>query len=150
MTSSNFQRTADFLSAAKKQPGSVDDLSTQIGCHLEEACEFIDELAVMGSAADHDSLAAASTRIKGVAHRIKARQTGVKIVNRVKALDALCDSEVTGNGVAYLAEMQKEKADLRVLASNDAKLINGVAILSPGGKIMKPAGWHPPYLGDLV
>lgn len=70
--------------------------------------------------------------------------------DRIEALDALCDSEVTGNGVAYLAGFDKQGADMAVLASNDAKLIDGKPVILPGGKIGKPDGWKAPDLSGFV
>lgn len=148
---SNFQRTADFLKAGGKTPGNEQQLSTQIGAHLEEFSEFLQEVAIVGSNADNDSLLMCATRIKGLAHRIKQGQTRIRITNRVRALDALCDCDVTGNGVAYLAEMRKEEADQRVLASNESKLNeDGTAVILPGGKLGKGPNYHPPFLEDLV
>lgn len=146
---SNFQRTADWLAAAGKTPGDK-DLGTQTGCHFEEIAELLDELTIVGSAADDDSLVMLSTRLKGIAHRLKQGSTGIRINNRVKALDALCDGEVTGNGVAFLAGFRKDEADFRVLRSNDSKFVDGKALLAPGGKILKGPGYQPPFLEDLV
>ena len=145
----NFQRTADWLAACGKTPGER-NLSLQVGCHLEEVAELLDEIIITGSNADSDSLETASTRLKGIAHRLKTGTTGARLPRRVAALDALCDAEVTGNGVAYLAGFKKPEADERVLRSNEAKLVDGKAVFAPGGKIMKPAGWQAPFLGDLV
>jgi len=69
---------------------------------------------------------------------------------RAEALDAICDSEVTGNGVAYLAGFDKRGADQAVLASNDAKLVDGKPVILPGGKIGKPEGWKAPNLLGFV
>ena len=69
---------------------------------------------------------------------------------RADALDALCDREVTGNGVAYMLGMDKPGADAAVLASNDAKLVDGKPVILPGGKIGKPAGWQAPNLKPFV
>jgi len=69
---------------------------------------------------------------------------------RASALDALCDMEVTGNGVAYLAGFNKRTADGRVLDANDAKLVDGKPVILPGGKIGKPEGWAPADLSDCV
>jgi hypothetical protein len=147
----NFRRTADWLAACGKEPSNKQHLATQIGVHLEECMELIDELIITGSVADNENLSAAATTIKGVAHRLKQGTTGVNIKNRAKALDALCDSEVTGNGVAFLAGFHKEEADLRVLRSNDSKLNeDGTPVILPGGKIGKSARYVPPFLLDLV
>ena len=69
---------------------------------------------------------------------------------RTDALDALCDAEVTGNGVAYMAGFDKPGADEAVMASNDAKLVDGKPVILEGGKIGKPEGWKPPDLSAYV
>jgi hypothetical protein len=74
----------------------------------------------------------------------------IKQEDRTNALDALCDCEVTGNGIAYLAAFDKSAADLAVLDSNDAKLVNGRPVILPGGKIGKPDGWKAPDLSRFV
>jgi hypothetical protein len=149
-TKTNYQRTADWLAACGKIP-SDKNLATQFGCHLEELCEQLDEIIVTGSSADNKSLESASTTIKGLAHRLKAGHTGVRIKNRENFLDALCDAEVTGNGVAYMAGFDKPEADRRVLFSNEKKLMpDGKPVILPGGKIGKAPGWVAPYLGDCV
>lgn len=145
----NFKRTADWLAACGKTP-SEKNLSVQFGCHLEELCEQLDEIIIVGSVSDNDALELCSTRLKGIAHRLKQGATGIRIKNREKFLDALCDGEVTGNGVAYQAGFDKDEADRRVLFSNDAKLVDGKPVILPGGKIGKPTGWVAPYLGDCV
>lgn len=147
----NFRRTAEWLRACGKEVGNNHHLATQIGCHIEELCEQLDELMIVGSVADNDSLTLASTRLKGLAHRLKQGATGVRIKNREKFLDGLCDGEVTGNGVAYLARFDKEEADRRVLFSNESKLNDdGTPVILPGGKIGKSERYRPPYLGDCV
>lgn len=147
----NFQRTADWLVAAGKRPGNSDHLSVQVGVHLEEVCELLDEILIVGSPGDNDALATASTRIKGIAHRLKQGATGIRIKDRVDFLDALCDGEVTGNGVAFLAQMNKVEGDRRVLFSNESKLNeDGTAVILPGGKIGKSDRYVKPYLADLV
>lgn len=148
---SNFRRTADWLKACGKEVGNNHHLATQVGCHLEEIGELLDELIVVGSTADNESLAMASTRIKGIAHRLKQGNTGVRIKDRVAFLDGLCDGEVTGNGVAYLAGFDKEEADRRVLFSNESKLNeDGTPVILPGGKIGKSDRYVKPFLADCV
>lgn len=148
---SNYQRTADWLAACGKEPGNKQHLATQVGVHLEECMELLDELIITGSAADNENLVTAATTIKGVAYRLKQGATGVNIKNRASALDALCDAEVTGNGVAFLAGFRKDEADFRVLRSNESKLNeDGTPVILAGGKIGKSARYVPPFLLDLV
>lgn len=146
----NYNRTADWLAACGKQPGP-ETLSIQIGCDLEETAELLRCLRVSKEGwarllerlvIDIESLGAELKRGQLMAH--------FPAHLRADALDALCDREVTGNGVAYLAGFDKPAADAAVLASNDAKLVDGKPVILPGGKIGKPAGWQAPNLKPFV
>ena len=146
----NHQRTARWLAACGKTPNVV-NISTQIGCDLEEISEYLRCLRV-----DSDGwqrvLERAIVDLHDLATEIKKGKRIAHIPNhlRADALDALCDREFTGNGVAYLASMNKDAADQAVLDSNDAKLVDGAPVILPGGKIGKPPGWTPPNLAPFV
>lgn len=147
---SNFKRTAAWLKACGKVPGPA-ALSVQIGCHIEEFLEFL--LCVdFDSAEDAESLERSVSDLLRVANGLKKGMVmaGINKSDRIEALDALCDSEVTGNGVAYLAGFDKRGADQAVLASNDDKLENGKPVILPGGKIGKRQGWKAPDLSTFV
>lgn len=146
----NYDRTANWLAACGKQP-SPGDLSVQIGCHLEEFTEFLKCIRVDNPSKNLEIWGIAGA-IEHLANLAKSRSVTLVVsdVNRVHALDALCDMEVTGNGVAYLAGFDKVAADKAVLDSNDAKLVNGRPLILEGGKIGKPDGWHPPNLTEYV
>ena len=148
--SSNYQRTAYWLSACGKQP-SATDLSVQIGCHMEETAEFFSTLD-FGTSHDDQTMRIVVGNLMTLGRMLKTRTAVCRIrsLEREAALDALCDSEVTGNGVAFLAGFNKEEADRRVLDSNDAKLVDGKPVILEGGKIGKPVGWKAPDLTDLV
>jgi hypothetical protein len=81
------------------------------------------------------------TDLDWFAGKLKRREQFVFIPThlRVDALDALCDIEVTGNGVAFFAGFDKDAADQAVIDSNDSKLEDGKAVIMPGGKIGKGA-----------
>jgi predicted HAD superfamily Cof-like phosphohydrolase len=147
---SNFERTAAWLKACGKVPGHA-ALSVQIGCHLEEFIEFL-MCVDFDSAEDAESLERSVADLLRVANGLKKGMVmaGINPSDRIEALDALCDSEVTGNGVAYLAGFDKQGADMAVLASNDAKLVDGKPVILPGGKIGKPEGWKAPDLSGFV
>lgn len=146
----NFKRTADWLQACGKEP-TPENLSVQIGCHLEEVCEFIKTLRT-----DSEGYAKLMERtrldLEWFASKLKRREQFVYIPThlRTDALDALCDTDVTGNGVAHLAGFNKPAADEAVLASNDAKLVDGKPVILEGGKIGKPEGWTAPNLRGFV
>jgi len=147
---SNYERTEAWLKACGKEPDAM-DLSVQIGCHLEEFCEFLGALR-SDSEGYGKLLERTRADLEWYASKLKRREQFVYIPThlRVDALDALCDTEVTGNGVAYLADMDKQGADEAVLASNEAKLVDGKPVILEGGKIGKPPGWKAPDLRGFV
>lgn len=146
----NFQRTSDWLKACGKEP-SAESVSVQAGCMIEEFCEF---LACLRTDSEGYAKLLERTRndLEWFASKLKRRDQAIYIPHhlRTDALDALCDVEVTANGVAYLAEMDKPGADLAVLDSNDAKLVDGKPVILEGGKIGKPPGWKAPDLRGFV
>lgn len=145
----NFQRTSAWLHACGKEPNEH-NVSIQIGCHIEEFVEFLDCINLTFGHDTKDSVMLALTEIaKGLKVGGITKAT-IPYSRRADALDALCDSEVTGNGIAYLAGMEKDAADLEVLSSNDAKLVDGKPVILPGGKIGKPEGWKAPNLSIFV
>lgn len=146
----NYDRTANWLKACGKEP-NIEGLSVQIGCHLEEICEFLGALR-SDSEGYGKLLERTKADLEWFAVKLKKREQFVYIPThlRVDALDALCDTEVTGNGVAYMAGMDKPGADQAVLASNEAKLVDGKPVILEGGKIGKPEGWKPPDLREFI
>jgi len=146
----NHQRTARWLAACGKTP-NVGNASLQAGCMLEEIGELLATLRV-----DSDGwqrvLERSVTDLQDLATEIKKGKRIAHTPNhlRAEALDAMCDVEVTINGLAYLSGMNKDGADQAVLAANDAKLVDGKTGILPGGKIGKPPGWTPPNLAPFV
>ena len=146
----NYQRTEAWLKACGKEP-SPENLSTQVGCAIEEFCEL---LACLRTDSEGYAKLLDRTRLdlEWFASKLKRREQSVYIPThmRVDALDALCDIEVTGNGVAYLAGFDKDSADQAVLNSNDSKLEDGVAVICEGWKIGKGRDFKPPNLRSFV
>jgi len=147
----NFDRTAAWLKACGKEQLNPAHLSVQIGVHFEEIVELL-ECIETDCAADNDSLECLADDLHLIASSLKKNITKcfIKTGKEVHMLDAICDTEVTGNGIAYLADFDKNGADGEVLASNDAKLVDGKPVLLPGGKIGKPEGWKAPELEKFV
>jgi predicted HAD superfamily Cof-like phosphohydrolase len=147
---SNYQRTETWLAACGKTP-SAKNLSVQIGCHIEEFMELLATLDFSSPAYD-TALRESMMSLRHLSLNLKTGHASVRIreQQREEALDALCDCEVTGNGIAYLAGFDKVHADEAVLASNDAKLIDGKPVILEGGKIGKPEGWKAPDLSQFV
>lgn len=148
----NHDRTALWLVACGKQPGNPQHLSVQAGVDLEEICEYLQCLRV-----SKDGWARLLDRlVSDLSDLAKAIKSGDLVAHfprhlREQVLDALCDREVTANGVAFLAGMNKVAADQAVLDSNDSKLNeDGTAVILPGGKIGKSSRYVAPNLKPYV
>jgi predicted HAD superfamily Cof-like phosphohydrolase len=152
----NFERTKNWLIACGKDQ-TPQNFAVQVGCHVEEFNEFLDTLGV-GSNVEGQvfptplQLQSAMETLHLFANQLKDGVLRVEVMPefREECLDALCDMEVTGNGVAYLAGFQKDSADLEVLSANERKLVDGKPVLKPNGKIGKPEGWVAPNLRPFV
>ena len=156
----NFLRVAEWLTTAGKEVGSNADMSVQVGCMLEEVGEFIEQLEIeagsqsksvaldTGFAAEH--LGIGLSHIQALAQYLKAGEVSVSFLDPIAALDALCDIDVTINGVAFLAGWNKLKADVLVLEANDKKFVDGQPVILPGGKIGKRPDWQPADLSECV
>ena len=144
----NFVRTIAWLHACGKEPKNGAHLNTQVGVHLEEMIEFIKELTVTDY--EQSELGYWLPRFEEFSEDEKSGEIKVSFANPEKALDALCDMEVTGNGVAFLAGWDKMKADHLVLSANEAKLVDGKPVILENGKIGKPEGWKPADLSACV
>jgi predicted HAD superfamily Cof-like phosphohydrolase len=145
----NYQRTAAWLQACGKVPG--DNITVQAGCAIEEFTEFLEHL----SGREQGTRAVINLAIEALERAgtlLKSGKAQVIITDedRVGALDALCDVEVTINGVAYLSGFDKDAADQAVLASNDSKLEDGRPVILPGGKIGKGKDYKAPDLTAFV
>ena len=148
---SNFQRTADWLATCGMTPGDAQQISTQIGCQIEEFCEWLRCLRV-GNDGQAMLINRTATDLEWLAIKLKTGESLAHIPPhlRTDALDALCDIEVTGNGVAYMSGFDKQGADAAVLDSNDSKLEDGKAVLHPGGKIAKGKNYAAPELAKFA
>lgn len=146
----NYQRTKAWLEACGKEP-TPENMSVQAGCMIEEFCELLSCLR-SDSEGYGKLLERTKADLEWFAVKLKKREQFVYIPIhlRVDALDALCDIEVTGNGVAFLAGFDKDAADQAVIDSNDAKLVDGKPVILEGGKIGKPDGWKAPDLRGFV
>jgi len=150
-TFSSFLNIALMLKACGKVPGNEQHLSVQIGCHLEEFSEFLKTLNIeSATGASSNAAQEVAAILDAIGRNLKQGSALARIYDREAALDALCDTDVTGNGVAYLARMNKVAADFVVAASNFDKLnADGAPVILEGGKIGKREGWEPPDLSGL-
>lgn len=149
----NYQRTADWLHRCGKGQ-TIQNTSVQIGCDFEEQAEFLACLDLDDGDMKliNDRVRVIASELNYLGNLLKRGLITARISKgrRAEAIDALCDREVTGNGIAFLADMDKDGADRAVLDSNDDKLIDGVPVILEGGKIGKRPGWQAPDLTPFV
>ena len=148
----NFERTAQWLAACGKEAGNPQNISLQIGCHIEEFVEFMTTLQFAGASIPEEAGSASISMLALMARELKRGNMLARFDPEQLAagLDALCDMEVTGNGVAYLSGFNKVAADEMVLQANERKLVDGKPVILEGGKIGKPEGWQPADLTPFV
>lgn len=147
-----FRATAEWLSRCGKAPGDEAALSVQVGVHLEEFSEFLKTIYIESNTGiTSTATQELAAHLEAAALALKRGYAKARIFDREAALDALCDSEVTGNGVAFLAGFNKVEGDARVIASNYSKFnADGTPVILEGGKIGKSELYKEPDLSDLV
>lgn len=151
MSKTNFTRNSEWFTAAKKEPGNPNQFSTQLGCHIEEFIEMIRTLSFDQESADITDLGGTLAHLDALAGRLKAGKGNARISNPVGLLDALCDQDVTANGLAFFAGFKKDEADQRVIDSNFDKFNeDGTSVFKEGGKIGKREGWTAPKLVEYA
>jgi len=123
------------------------DFSVQLGCHLEEVVEMLDEL----SFADSGLIAPQARNLLNVlAAGLKGGSLSATVTNREKLLDSLADQVVTSVGVAHCAKMHIVEACRRVNTSNWSKFDkDGQPIFNASGKIAKGPDYKEPDLSGL-
>ena len=119
----------------------------QLGCHLEEIVEMLDELDVDGASVYQHN---AKTALHDLATMLKKGHAFARINNREKFLDSLADQVVTAVGSGYRAGMNMVQACSRVDRSNWSKFDeNGHPIFDENGKIKKGPNYVEPDLSGL-
>jgi len=145
----NFDRVSNWLKVAGKVP-STETFSVQSGVMIEEMAEFFESVHFIDHPDGNGALAMITEMLHKIGNELKKNGRQLEALDRVACLDALCDIDVTLNGVAFLAGFDKNSADDEVLNSNDSKFEDGKAVILPGGKISKGKHYIPPDLTKYI
>lgn len=127
-----------FFQKAVSNPGSK-NIHTQLGCHLEEVVEMLDEVHSIDDET-RDIIFVAKAAIHGLAEHFKANDCVIRIKddNRVGYLDAICDQIVTAIGCAHMIGLDVVGGFNEVNRSNLSKFgRDGEPIFDEAKKIMK-------------
>lgn len=152
MAFTNFDKTANWLSKSFDGAGKERDnktFSVQLGCKLEEDAELLSSM-IFTTIGDKDEAEILAKKLVDFAFMLKKGNARVIACDSESVCDALADVKVTCDGMAWIAGFDQNCADAAVLASNDAKLVNGKPVILDGGKIGKPVGWCAPDLQPFV
>jgi hypothetical protein len=145
----NYDRVSNWLKVAGKEP-SGETFSVQSGVMIEEMAEFFESVRFVDHLDGNIALQIAAEIFHKIGNELKKNGRQLGTMDRVACLDALCDIDVTLNGVAFLAGFDKNGADDAVLDSNDSKFEDGKAVILPGGKIGKGKNYVEPDLTPFV
>ena len=151
MTSSSvctLENTRQWFLKAVPNPTSK-NISTQIGCHLEEVEEMLQTIYPNGSY-DAELLQRAQDAITNLANHMKRKGDAYRIDASTNLLDALADQIVTATGVGTFLGMNVPGALAEVNRSNYSKFEDGEPVFNENKKVMKGKDYTPPDLTPYI
>ena len=140
-------QTKRWFEIAVPNPTSK-NISTQIGCHLEEVAEMLNAITSnnLERASQIDALRAA---IDHVGNLLK-KDNNIVIKDSVELLDSLADQIVTATGVGTFLGMNVPGALAEVNRSNYSKFEDGEPVFNENKKVMKGKDYTPPDLTPYI
>lgn len=141
-------QTKKWFEIAVPNPTSK-NISTQIGCHLEEVEEMLQTIYPNGSY-DAELLQRAQDAITNLANHMKRKDDAYRIDVSTDLLDALADQIVTATGVGTFLGMNVPGALAEVNRSNYSKFEDGEPIFNENKKVMKGKDYTPPDLKPYI
>lgn len=124
------------------------DLCTQLGVHMEEFSEFLDEIYNTDLVTDA-LLVEVKEKLQELAKQTKQSVT-THIYSREKLLDALCDNIQTAASVSHCADMDLANAMEHIVDSNFSKFVDNEPIFDENRKVMKGPNYFKPNLSRFV
>lgn len=143
----SIQETKKWFEAAVPAP-TEENFNVQLGCHLEEVVEMLDNLCTKQG--DDTLLARAADSLEELSKALKNGSYKVSALRIVDHLDALTDQIVTAVGCAHMAGMDIVGALDEVNRSNFSKFEDGKPVFNEHGKIAKGRDYKAPELGRFV
>lgn len=140
---------ANWFKAAKPEP-TIEGLCVQIGCMLEEVCEFLEPLGFLFSK-PHDELSYLADGFKSKQDWAIRRLATLEQWQRMAIVDACCDINVTSVGVMQLlGGVDVLGAQREVIRSNNSKMVKGKFEYDENGKMKKGESYSAPDLKPFV
>lgn len=136
--------------AARPEP-TLEHLTVQLGCHLEEVAEMLATLPVV---AGHGEYVRWVTEVLAdIGYELKKKELALRtpsLDEKIALLDALCDQIVTAVGVAHCAGVDIMGGLAEVDRSNWSKFVDGKPVFDRNGKITKGPNYVRPCLSGFV
>lgn len=151
MTSSSvctLANTEAWFRKAVPNPTSK-NISTQMGCHLEEVEEMLQTIYPNGSY-DAELLQRAQDALTNLANHMKRNDDAYRIDASTNLLDSLADQIVTATGVGTFLGMNVPGALAEVNRSNYSKFEDGEPVFNENKKVMKGKDYTPPDLTPYI
>lgn len=144
--------TAQWFEKAYPNPSTPQNVSTQIGVHVEEFGEMLVEITPQ-DLETNEALLDAIVAVKHLATHLK-NNTGcitIETDQRIGFLDAICDQLVTAIGCAHHTNMDAVAGLSEVNRSNFSKFDDdGNPIFNENMKVMKGPNYTKPDLTPFV
>lgn len=143
-------QTKKWFEIAVPNPTSK-NISTQIGCHLEEVVEMLDVLQTKYPGYKN-KLDDARKHLRFISNLLKQEEDSffIKEEDRKELLDSLADQIVTATGVGTFLGMNVPGALAEVNRSNYSKFEDGEPVFNENKKVMKGKDYTPPDLSPYI
>lgn len=148
---SDIQVTYDWFKKAIPEPTSK-NFHTQLGVHLEEVGEMLEELNALTSTTQ-EMLTNTLNALQKFADHLKGNDLNIEVRagRETEFLDALCDQIVTATGVGYMESYLVPQALAEINASNWSKFDNeNNPIFDENKKIIKSTNYFKPRLDKFI
>lgn len=149
MSLNTLQVTKEWFEKAIPNPTSK-NFSTQLGCHIEEVVEMLDEISFEDSH-QINTLESTKDHLTILSNILKSTDD-VRVYQdrRIAFLDAMTDQIVTSIGTSHMLNMQPVLALDEVNRSNYSKFVDNEPIFNENKKILKGPDYTEPVLDDYI
>lgn len=141
-------QTVEWFNKAVPEPTNK-NISTQIGCHLEEVVEMLEEIK-SENPMQTMIITDAKNALTNLSNRMKAYGEDLYYPNKEGLLDSLTDQIVTATGVGTFLGMDVVGALGEVNRSNFSKFEDGEPVFNENKKVMKGKDYTPPNLAPFI
>lgn len=138
-------RTKQWFEQAIPEP-TIEQACIQVGCHLEEIEEMLEEINLGGEPAQREVL----IESQNFKNQSDYYMNKLQDVIPERLLDSLVDQIITAVGVGHMLDMDVLGALEEVNRSNFSKFEDGKPVFNEQGKISKGKHYTPPNLEKFI